>query len=485
MVVVLLFQFNKFNKLLFLLLLVQNLFALTENDFVNKVLEQNRFLLKDKIYTDIKKVKLAIGKQEFEDFKVNLNIINSYSYYDIDKDTDSTDIYSKNKIDNQQTLKLTIAKKFLSVDGIIDFSVSKTVPDKNISRYKQNIFYDKYIINNDNISYKLSYKYPLLKPDTTANEKKIYQHNVLNVDKEKLDFLDAKERFLASMLNDYLLWAKYQEIANIYNDYKIKLQQINNTDNAVNIAIDIINIDIIKNNANLLSTKKKIASILDDDSLLNTKINFNYNKNIKLITTKQRIASFLAENNRKLLKIIIKKKLKQIDLKYYKQQTLPQLDFSAAITNNIYKGNTLSSKYNNNSINYKLSLEFNMPIGENLSNKKNLLINRLNLKEIIITYNDTLNDLIASIEGINLNLRLMQGLIDKYKQTIIDLTKNSNKQLVNYKQSIITIKELLYTYLQQKNELVKYINTVISYRLKIVQYDNYLDRLLLSYAVIN
>ena len=126
--------------------MVRQAFALTEIEFINKVLSQDTHFEKDQIYVDIKQLELDASRDSYTGWNPDLTIEIDNSYYDIDKDTTSTSIYEKKRRKNQQSVEISAEKKFLSNPGSLSISASRSTPDEDKWRYKQDDYYDEYNI---------------------------------------------------------------------------------------------------------------------------------------------------------------------------------------------------------------------------------------------------------------------------------------------------------------------------------------------------
>jgi hypothetical protein len=83
---------------IFLLLFAVNTLALTEQEFIEKVINQDENFEKDQIYVTIKQLELETSKASYANWNATLGALLSRSYYDIEKDTTSTKVYEKHRL---------------------------------------------------------------------------------------------------------------------------------------------------------------------------------------------------------------------------------------------------------------------------------------------------------------------------------------------------------------------------------------------------
>ncbi len=470
----------KYILLILLLILSQYSLALRESEFIQKVLKYNKYLKKDQIYVDIKQIELDSSRDNYQNWEFEFSAQLDNSYYDINKDTTSGSIYEKNRLNNKQAIKVETQKRFLNNPSSFSASIARSVPEKNIIRYRQDDYHSNYVVNTYDTAYKISYKYPLLKYDTNAESLKTYHRNILDLTREKLDFLDAKEGFLVERLEEYLLWLLYQQRELTYKEYLTKIQNIkiiNNKNNIVlNSAIFRAKADISGNNSKLQAQRKSLAINLNDNNIL--KETPVIDKQKRTIIINKDLSSYVINNNRSLLKLAIDKKLKQIDIKYYNNQNLPKLDLSIALYKNSNQGNTLTTEYDNDGINYTSSIVFSMPLGSDISNQADLEIAQLNLEKLIIDYDEKLQDILSEAESLNTELKLNIKTLAQYPSITKSTLQNTKLQEQYYANGKNKLKDLIDAYKDSRDVNLEYIDYVISYQQNILEYNDILDRLI-------
>ena len=460
--------------------MVRQTFALTEIEFINKFLSQDTHFEKDQIYVDIKQLELDASRDSYTGWNPDLTIELDNSYYDIDKDTTSTSIYEKKRRKNQQSVEVSAEKKFLSNPSSLSISASRSTPDEDKWRYKQDDYYDEYNISTYDNNYKLTYTYPLLKHDSNASSLKSYRRNIWDLEREKLDFYDAQEAFLVDRLERYLLWALYDKNAQIYADYLQALKSIELVKeadkNKLEIAIFRANKSILDNDAKLQAQIQALVIDLNDENLLSLKPQVDYAKSSKIID--KDLDAYLKQNIRSLLKDEIDKNLKRIDIDYYNNQNLMQLDLSLSAEKDANIGNTKTTTYDNSSVNYSSNITLNIPLGGSVNDKKNLTVAQMNLRKLQIDTNNALKDVKSDILALNTKLVLIEKTLSGYANIVADAKKEAQIQHENYNLQSTTINNLLDAYQDRRDVELEYISQVINYHENILAYDDKLDRLI-------
>ena len=414
-----------------------DILALTQQAFVKKVLSQDTHFEKDKIYVAIKQIELETSKRSYADWSSELSASLSNSYYDIDKNTDSTSAYKKHSHENKQTIALSTKKRFLSNPSVLTLSAKRSTPDADITRYKQGVLYTGenaiYSLTTFDNIYNVNYKYPLLQHDSNAASLKSYRRNILDLAREKLDFDDAQEAFLVNRLEQFIDWNFYQKNAEIYQQYQRLLKAIkaNTKKDKIKISTAILraNQDISNNDSQLQALKKSLVTALNDESLWSKKPKMDAKKQPKIMPN---LAQYLHRNARALLKLDIDKHLKKIDLDYYKNQSLSKLDFNISAEKKYNKGNTMTTNYEDKSILYTTSLDFSTPIGIDVNNQKNIEVAKLTLQKLEIDHNNKLKDILADAQALVVELDLRLKTLNRYARLLLDVKTEAHSALENY-----------------------------------------------------
>jgi hypothetical protein len=460
-------------------LLISRVFALSEAEFITKILDNPDNFTKDKIYLQIKQLELDASYKNYVNWQKELSIEFENSYYDITKDTDSTYIYEKKRRNNSQKIALNFEKNFLNNPSTLSLDLSRELPSKDITRYKQDEFYNYYEIDTYDNNYKITWSYPFLKHNSNASSLKTYHNNILDLESEKLDFIDAKEDFLVDKLEDFLNLAALSENHKIYTNYLRELEniqlKIDKDKTKLITQVKLAQNLITTNQTKIKALKQDLKSSLSDNSLNLNNIALNYQKTAKLITNYN---EFIVKNNRDLLRYDIDKKQKINDINYYDNQILPELDFDISAEYDQNRGNTLSTKYDNNAVEYVSSLVFTIPLGGDINDEKNLAVAKLNLEKLNLDYQSKLQNITAEIKSLDIALKLDKESIDDYPTLLNDIQAESNLQLENYQQKIITLKDVFDTLKQKRDTLLDYVDLVLNYQLNILEYNDILDNII-------
>ncbi|SGZ94993.1 Channel-tunnel spanning the outer membrane and periplasm segregation of daughter chromosomes [Bathymodiolus thermophilus thioautotrophic gill symbiont] len=463
----------------FLLLFAINALALTEQEFIEKVISQDTNFEKDQIYVTIKQMELETSRASYSNWATALTASLSSSYYDIEKDTTSKKAYEKHRLKDTQEISVGIKKRFLSNPSSLTFKATHSIPDTDITRYKQDKISNEYNVTTSDNTYKVSYKYPLLQHDGNALSLKTYRRDVLDLEREMLDFSDAQEKFLVGRLKQYIAWNFHQENADIYRDYKSRLQAIKvneaTDESKLNTAILLANQDILSNDSKLQSLKKVLVSMLNDSSLWTKSPNIDINKHPEIMPN---LTQYLQKNVRNLLKIEIDKRLKKIDLEYHSNQSLYQLDFNISAEVNNNKGNTMTTDYKSTSVLYTTRLNFSMPIGTDINNKKNIRITHLNLRKLDIDYNNKLKDIFSDAQALIVELHLAKKSLNEYQKLITNVNDESNLAHTSYLNKSVPITTLIDAYQEKCDVELDYIKALTSYQKSLLKYNDKLDKVL-------
>ncbi|CAC9455819.1 hypothetical protein [uncultured Gammaproteobacteria bacterium] len=468
---------------IFLFLIGVNALALTEQDFVKKVLNQDANFEKDQIYVTIKQIELDASRDSYADWNTNLTASVSNSYYDIEKDTTSTKLYEKHRLKSSKSIGIVTRKKFLSNPSVLTIKAKRSIPNTDITRYKQDKIYtgknaEYNITTFDNI-YTISYKYPLLKHDGNAESLKTYHRDILDLKREKLDFDDAQEKFLVDRLKQYIDWNSYQKKSEIYQNYRQSLKAIKANQLKGKLKLNTVILrasqDASNNNAQLQSLKKALVVALNDPSLWSEKPRINTDKRPKILPD---LTQYLRHNVRALLKLEIDKRLKEIDLAYHNNQSLYKLDFSISAEKNDNKGNTMTTKYQSESILYTAGLKFSMPIGADVDNQKNVRVAKLNLRKLNIDYDNKLNDINSDAQALVVGLELTKKALDDYQKLRVNVENEVNLAFKEYLDKAITIEMLIDVYHNKRDVELDYIAVLADYQKNLLAYNNKLDRVL-------
>ncbi|KAA0445150.1 MAG: TolC family protein [Candidatus Thioglobus sp.] len=473
-------KFMKINLAAALFLLSINALALSEQEFIDKVLSQDAHFEKDQIYVTIKEIELDVSKRIYGDWNAALASSVSKNYYDVKRDSSSRGAYQKHYLQNSKSVGLTATKRFLTNPSSLTLSARRAIVSKDIERYKKHNPHDKYNLSTSGNIYKLGYKYPLLKHDSNASSLKTYNRNILSLEREKLDFADAQEKLLAARLEQFINWNFYQKSADIYKNYLQLLKTIKDKQgnrSKLKTAILRANQDLSDNNSKLQALKKSLIGALNDDSLWAQKPKISANKTPKIVAD---LDNYLRQNSRTLLKYDIDKRLKKIDLVYHKNQSLYKLDLGIAAEKFNGGGNTLSTNYYNRSIFYSATIDFSMPIGANIGNQKDIQVAQLNLRKLNIDYDNKFNDILADAKALIVELDLAKTSLDSYQKLISSVASDSKMAQQDYSKNFITLKTLIETYQDKRDVELDYIGALTNYQKSLLEYKDKLDIVLVQ-----
>ena len=452
------------------LLWVHISYALTEGEFIEHILSNSQYFAKDKIYLDIKQTELDYSQKSYSEWQTDLTLNHTNTRYKIDKDTTSTRIYNQGYSYVYQQLALDVEKNFIDHPGKITARFSRTLPNNDITRYKQDTYYSSWEEDLSNSYYRITYSYPFLKHHSNAESLKTYKRNILDLQSEELDYLDAQEDTLVDKLEEFLEIASLNEQIKVYNVYLKELEHLNTeNEDKINSEIEVTKKTIQKLTSNRTANVQELTlSIPKPLNFQNVSLNFS--KQAVLVDD---IRAELRTYNRDLLRYDIDRKLKKIDIAYYENQTLPDLDLTFTAEREDAQGNTLTTKYDNRAHSYTSSLVFSMPLGGDTSDDGNVIIANLNLDKINYDYNSKLSDLIAEVSALDTSLTLDKQLIDEYPKTLDSLVKSIN----TLQSQDASLAELLLALKRKRDTLLEYVEVVERYQLNILEYEDLLDRI--------
>ena len=123
-------------------------FAITEAQFIEKVLAQDKMLEEAQIGVDIKQIELDASRDNYADWKAELVANTAYKRTDYDKQKRasrstgflSTDTYNKQIKSMPSGIGLNVNKRFLSNPGSLSFGVKRNHVDGRDIQYKRTYF---------------------------------------------------------------------------------------------------------------------------------------------------------------------------------------------------------------------------------------------------------------------------------------------------------------------------------------------------------
>lgn len=468
-------------------------FAITEAQFIEKVLAQDKLLEEAQIGLDIKQIERDASRDNYQNWKANLSIALDYRYRDLDRDATSTSTYTKNSQDYPKKISLSFEKRFLTSPLTLAVGVSRSQDKTRESRFKRISIDDdgrgapyarkpsqvgKRALKEYQTTQYISVKYPLLKPDSNATSLKTHHRDIVDLKRQQLLFYETKEDFLDDRLNDYLSWLLYQKQMLINQELLNSLRRLNPKDDAETVLLKSTVYEIEQYDSDtrlqLQAMQEKLSVLLDDRTVLTEIPSFDLGKRADLVT--ENLSNYLQTRNRDLQRIAMNIELSQIEIGYYQKQNLPALDFTVRAEKNLNSRNTsATSTFDDDRITYWAGLEFKYPLGGNISNRVSLSKSQLGMRKLEISYQEKLQDLLADIQLLNTLLTLDEERLLAAIDTAVQSTQIENKK---YQSGETSLRDLLQAYKDERTVKLQHIDDMIDYQVNSIEYDNLLDRII-------
>ena len=463
---------------------VQAVGVISEADFI----EQLTLILKhdwdfeiDRIDVRIKELELAYSKQRYSGLKLDLRSSIDFETRDRNRQTHSNSLYSKESDFLDRNLSIELSKQFLNNPSRLLLSIDKYLPKNNYKRFRQSSFYDQYETYGNKSQITVQWLIPILKQTNNPSDLRTYHRDRLDLEDAILSFLENQEDFIAEQLSDFYQLGSYQEQAKIYNSQIIALSQLlkSESDNPIPIERALIEIqkDAATNDRNQKSLREALSIRLDMHELntIPVEVNFSLSNALSPDLLRQ-----LESNNRSLKKIEIDKDLKEIDLKYYRNQTLPELNLALKASHDLQTSKTLSSHYKDATNDYGVSLEFELPILGYKSSNKSLAISKLQLAKHEHTYQRKKQELTADIYSLQQSLIDPKSIIISYEDLIASSVENRIENLKALHHKITSIDSVIDAYADEIRVKLDAIKARTDYQKDLINLKNLLDILLLS-----
>lgn len=459
-------------------------FAITEAQFLQKVLAQDKLLEEAQIGLDIKQIELETSRDGYKNWKAELSIDLDYQYRGLERDSVSKSTYTGQSQNYPREISLDLEKRFLSHPGSLKLGISRDQDKTSFERYKQGVHVpaSDYQTEGYQTTHYIRFSYPLLKRDSNASSLRTYHKDILDLKRQKLSFYETKEDFLRDRLNDYLSWILYQRQDLIDREFLDKLQQLNPADEAESTLLKSTISQIEKYNsdtrAKLQGIREKLSILLDDRGILTETPEFDLLKRAELVT--QDMSAYLRARNRELERINLNILLRQIDIDYYENQRLPELDLmlEAKQTQLDKRHNTSKTpQVQDDLTDYSIGLEFSYPLGGSISNRANLAKSRLGVRRLEIGYAEKLQDLLADIRLLDTLLTLDE---ERLLEAIETAEQSTRIERQNYQSGATSFRDLLQSYRDERTARLDYIDTIIDYQKNRIKYDNLLDRIIMT-----
>ncbi len=472
---------------LVLLLLPTPSLAITEAQFIDKVLAQDKLLEEAQIGLDIKRIERDASRDNYVNWKANLSWDVGYRYRDLDRDIYTTYDYTSQTRDYPKTVGVAVEKRFLSHPGSLRMGISRSkdkgTEERNDSPTKsqreRNI--DDRTTYHHVKEYKtrhyIQFNYPLLKHDTNALSLKTHRRDIVDLKRQQLSFYETKEDFLDARLSDYLSWMRYQRRVIINRELLDKLRRLHPDGEAETALLKstVYQIERYQSDAGiqLQAIKEKLSVLLDDAAILTETPEYELHKRIDFI--RGDLPDYLTTHNRELQRIALSMELNKIEIAHYKNQNLPELDLILRAEENSNQGHTRTSKINDDRTNYTATLEFSYPLGGNIANKANLKKFQLGVRRLEISYQEELQDIVADIQRLHTLLTLDEAQL---LEAINAAAQSARIEFENYQSGETSFRDLLQAFQDERTAKLNHIDNVIDYQLNSIDYDNLLDRII-------
>lgn len=456
-------------------------FAINEAQFMEKVLAQDKLLEEAQIGLDIKQIEVDASRDNYKNWKVELYANLDYREQNLKRETTSRSIYTEATKRYPKEIGVAIQKRFLSHRGSLAAGIKRSKDKTIVGRSRSTKSTPKsYTLEEYSTDQYIRYNYPLLKNDFNATSLKTHRRDIIDLQNQQLLFYETKEDFLDDRLNDYLKWFLYQQQVLINREYLNTLQGLKPRDEADVATLKSMIYQIENTNSdthtNLQAIKRKLAILLDDESILTEQPEFDLQQRAKLIESG--IADYVKTRNRDLQRITLSMALNKIESDHYKNQSLPELDFTLRAEQNLSNGNSSYTTYaDDDRITYSAGIEFSVPLGGSVTNRANLAKSRLGVRKLEISYQEKLQDILADIQLLNALLTLDET---RLLASIDAATQSTQIELENYRGGQSSFRDLLQSYESEREAKLEHVDNVIDYQINRIKYDNLLDRIIMS-----
>ena len=463
--------------LLFLLMFPITSFAITQQEFIHKVLQQEKLLEEAQIGLGIKQIEVEASRDNYQNWSIILSSELGYDYYDLDRDTNSTYAYTKKNKKYPKSIDLTLEKRFLSNPGSLEIGLSRS-RDKSIEyRYQSQNPSQDYQLNESETRQYIEYQYPLLRHDSNASSRKTYYKDQIDLKRQKLLFYETKEYILYRQLLDYLSWVESHQTLLIQTNLLKNLQVIMtaNIKDKVALKSSVLQAkaDITSTKQQLLSIKEKLAVLLEYKDILTQTPQVDLYQKIKIIP-KSKLIHYLISHSRDLERIRLNIELKNIDINYYQNQNKPSLNLSLKSEKNFNIRNSRTSIYDDGRIEYEISLQLDYPLNGRILNESYLKKSKLGVRKLEISYQDKQQDIIADANQLKTLLVLdTSALITRVKvaKRSVDLEYQS------YQNNQSSIRGLIRTYQELSQANLEKLSVLVDYQKNSIKYNVLVDRL--------
>ncbi|MBA5249052.1 MAG: TolC family protein [Gammaproteobacteria bacterium] len=457
-----------------LLLLVANAFALTEQDVIRQVL--NNHTLFQNVEIDMFSAQERLKSKYKDYYGWDIKLTAKASAEELSAKKDSPKSYTSEQIKYKREALLNFSTAF---EGGTSLSIkfSRKMPIDKQEKYK-NLDYDKSIqLSEYDNALEVGVNIPLLRDSDGGKNQLSYNKAELDNEIEKFDLLEDKEDEVAEALEAFIEIALDLDKLKVYQNYIALLseflQTITDKKNrkSVSFTIKKMTIEMNKVQASLDSAILQLQSSIGFRRSNLSNINFNHK--IRL-TPVSNIKRHLLKHNRDLLtaQLDIDKKDKEIER--YKNIGKPELDFSLWGKISKDKGNYSSYSYYNKE-SKGANLEFSYPLGGDASNNYNLLDAKLSRRKKSLDYENELNKKILDVQVLVSEIKALNSDVNNYEKQLKQ--QLSSAELLTSVQGVKNIRFILYDFDEYYQRQLDYVDTLVDYHQKRIQYDNLLDRL--------
>ncbi len=465
-------------------------FAITEARFIEKVLAQDKLLEEAQIGLDIKQIELDASRENYANWKAELSAEAEYERTNTKQlrtsrstGNISASAYTGTSKETPREIKLEFDKRFLSNPGSLAAGISRNYNKNREVRYKNDKITGKRTYNGErtfdgyDTDYYAQIKYPLLKHDGNAESLKSYRRNIIDLQDQQLSFLETKEDFLNDRLDDYLSWVRYQSHVLINLNLLASLNKLNSASAAEAALLKsvIVQTANFKRNAEIQmqAVKERLAVLLDDADILNETPEFNLQKRVNLVSGDIRL--YLTRNSRALQRINFDIQLNQLEVAYHKNRLLPSFDLTLRAEKNLNGSGTATSDYDDDTTEYKATLDFSYPLGGSITTKAELAKRTLSTRRLEIAYAERM-------ENIEADLQRLVSLLDLDEESLldaIDATEKSTRiEQKNYNENQTSFRDLIQAYRDERVAKLDHIDKLIDYHMRSIEYDNLLDKII-------
>ena len=463
-------------------------FALTEAEFLDKVLAQDKLLEEARIGLDIKHIELNASRDNYADWKVDLSADVGYRRRDDRQDGRGRSVSTYSKITKTAPwgVDLDVEKRFLSNPASVTFGLSHGRDESRQTRYKRDSgsrvgagYYkgERALHKRETDAY-VQFKYPLLKHDSNAASLKTHHRDIIDFKRQQLLFYETKEDFVNDRMNDYLAWVLYQRQAVVNRHLLDEFRRLDTHDDIeaaiLKSAIYQIEDDNQDTQTKLLAIKRRLAVLLDDEHIVTATPQFDLQKRVDFVDGD--MSAYLQDHNRTLRRIALNQALSEIEIAYFQNQRLPAVNLALRAERRLDEGNTTeTSFYDDDETEYFAGITFSYPLGGNTSNRANLKKSQLGVRRLEISYAEKQQDILADIQLLNALLTVDEARL----LAAIDAAQRSTRiEYDHYQSGQSSFRDLLQAYQEERAAKLNHIDDVIDYQVNSLEYDNLLDRLI-------